>query len=126
MGLLYALIAAFFIHATPSNEVPYGAIESAFVAGDAAKIVAMSKSQLLLNVLDKDGAYSQSQSIQILKDFFAKKPASSFKFSFKSPTSDGATAIGTYSSKGENYRVTIKWDKFNSDYKIESIFIAKS
>jgi hypothetical protein len=126
MVFLFALFTALFLHASPTSDVPYTAVESAFVAGDASKIVAFGKNQLLLSVLDKDGAYSQSQSIQILKDFFTKKPATSFKFSFKGPTSDGATAIGTYLSKGENFRVTIKWDKLNSEFKIESITISKS
>jgi len=126
MGFIYTFLTALFLSLTIPPEIPYSTVEAAFVSGDAAKIVSYGKDKILLSVLDKDGAYAQSQATQVLKDFFTKKPASSFKFSFKGATADGATTIGTYLSKNESFRVTIKWTKVNSDYKIESISIAKS
>lgn len=126
MGIIYTFIAALLFSWTTSSEVPYGSVEAAFASGDAAKIVSYGKDKILLNVLDKDGAYSQSQATQILKDFFVKKPASSFKFSVKSGPADSPIAVGTYSSRAESFRVTVKWAKVGSDYKIESISIGKS
>ncbi|OGS82174.1 MAG: hypothetical protein A2724_18430 [Fluviicola sp. RIFCSPHIGHO2_01_FULL_43_53] len=111
-----------------SDAIPYASIESAFASGDASKIVSYGKDRMIVNVIEKEGVYSQIQAEQVLKEFFGKKPASSFKFTFKGKeTDDGCFAIGTYVvSKTENYRVTIKWKKSGSDFKIESIAIEKT
>jgi hypothetical protein len=78
-------------------------------------------------VLGKEGAYSASQANLVLKDFFTKKPGSSFKFIFKGKeTSDGSFAIGNYESKQESFRVTIHFKKINSDFKMESLSIEKT
>lgn len=124
MGVIYAFIFGLLMQFT--GDVPYSSVESAFASGDAAKIVNYASDKLYLKVPDKEGVYAQSQATQILKDFFTKKPATSFKFSFKGTTSDGANATGNYISKGETYRVTIKWNKNNSEYEIENISIIKS
>ena len=124
MGVIYAFIFGLLMQFT--GDVPYSSVESAFASGDAAKIVNYASDKLYLKVPDKEGVYAQSQATQILKDFFTKKPATSFKFSFKGTTSDGANATGSYISRGETYRVTIKWNKNNSDYEIENISIIKS
>lgn len=110
-----------------SGEIPYASIESAFASGDAAKIVSYGKEKMIINVIDKEGAYSQSQAAQVLKEFFTKKPATSFKFSFRGKeTDEGTFAIGNYQSKAESFRVTIKWKKIGADFKIESIAIEKA
>jgi len=127
MGLLYTFLATFLLNFFVVTDIPYTSVESAFATGDAAKIVSYGKETMLVNVCDKSGAYSQSQASQVLKDFFSKKPASSFRFSFKGKeTEEGTFAIGTYLSKGESFRVTIKWKKIGTDYRIESIGIEKS
>lgn len=124
MGVIYAFIFGLFMQFV--GDVPYSSVESAFSSGDAAKIVNYASDKLYLKVPDKEGVYAKSQATQILKDFFTKKPATSFKFSFKGTTADGANATGSYVSKGETYRVTIKWNKNNSEYEIENISIIKS
>jgi len=127
MGLLYTLLATFLLNFYVVTDIPYTSVENAFLSGDAAKIVSYGKETMLVNVCDKSGAYSQSQASLVLKDFFSKKPANSFRFSFKGKeTEEGTFAIGTYISKGEAFRVTIKWKKFGADYRIESITIDKS
>lgn len=110
----------------PVAEVPYASVESAFQSGDANRIIGYGKSKLLLNIQGNQSAYSPSQANQVLKDFFQKKPVSNFRFTYKGTTDDGATAIGTYNSKSENFRVTVRWIKTGSDYFIESIAIEKS
>lgn len=122
LSLIYSLILIF----NPVAEVPYASVESAFQSGDANRIIGYGKSKLLLNIQGNQSAYSPAQANQVLKDFFQKKPASSFKFTYKGTTDDGATAIGTYNSKSENFRVTVRWGKTGSDYFIESIAIEKS
>jgi Domain of unknown function (DUF4783) len=125
MGMILSLITALILSLT-GGDVPYAAIENAFSNGDAAKIVSYGKDKILLNVQDKEGVYASAQATQVLKEFFNKKPASSFKYTFKGLTADGANAMANYQSKGEIYRVTLKWTKSGGEYKIESISIEKS
>lgn len=110
----------------PVTEVPYASVESAFQSGDANRIIGYGKPKLLLNIQGIQSAYSPAQANQVLKDFFQKKPVTNFRFTYKGTTDDGATAIGTYNSKSENFRVTVRWSKTGSDYFIESIAIEKS
>lgn len=122
LSLLYSLVLIF----NPVAEVPYASVESAFQSGDANRIIGYGKSKLLLNIQGNQSAYSLAQANQVLKDFFQKKPVSNFRFTYKGTTDDGATAIGTYNSKSENFRVTVRWSKVGNDYFIESIAIEKS
>lgn len=128
MGFLYSLLTSYLLSFSFfSGEVPYNSLETAFANNNASEIVSLGKEKMLLNILGNEGAYSQSQATLILKDFFTKKPGSSFKFIFKGKeTSEGSFAIGTYSSKNENFRITIQFKKINSDFKIESLTIEKS
>lgn len=109
------------------SNIPYSNIEKAFISNDAGDIVALGKDKMLLNVLGKEGAYSTSQANLVLKDFFTKKPGSTFKFIFKGKeTSDGSFAIGTYESKNESFRVTIHFKKISGEFRIESLIIEKT
>lgn len=126
MGLLYAILSMLVLNLSSGTEIPYASIESAFAAGDAAKIVSYGKDKMIVNVEDKEGAYSQSQAAQVLKEFFTRKPATAFHFSFKGKeTDEGTFAIGTYQTKSESFRVTIKWKKIGADFRIETITIEK-
>lgn len=112
---------------TTQSDIPYSSIEKAFISNDANDIIALGKDKMLINVLGKEGAYSIPQANLVLKDFFTKKPASTFKFIFKGKeTADGSFAIGTYESKGEKFRVTIHFKKISGDFKIESLIIEKT
>ena len=122
LSLIYSLVLIF----NPVAEVPYASVESAFQSGDANRIIGYGKSKFLLNIQGNQSAYSPAQANQVLKDFFQKKPVSNFRFTYKGTTDDGATAIGTYNSKSENFRVTVRWSKVGNDYFIESIAIEKS
>lgn len=127
MGLIYTLITAVILSISPSQSVPYSKIEAAFKANNAQSIVDLGKDKLLLNVLGKEGAYSQSQATLVLKDFFTKKPGNQFGFIFRGEESSaGSFAIGNYTSKGEVYRVTIHFKKEGSAYKVESLTIEKN
>lgn len=105
-------------------DVPYSSVQSAFKSGDAASIAGMCKDKCLISILDDEGAYSKSQATQVLKAFFTKHPASSFSFIHKgSGSAEGAFGIGTYVSKGEEFRVTVHFKKISGVFKIESITI---
>lgn len=127
MGFLYAFLTSIVLSFTLQSDIPYTSIEKAFASNDAGDIVALGKDKMLINILGKEGAYSQQQANLVLKDFFTKKPGSSFKFIFKGKeTADGSFAIGNYESRGESFRVTIHFKKINSEFRIESLTIEKS
>src|SRR3989338_6148157 len=79
MGLIYTLLSILMFNLNiGSDAIPYASIESAFASGDASKIVSYGKDRMIVNVIEKEGVYSQIQAEQVLKEFFGKKPASSF------------------------------------------------
>ena len=127
MALIYSFLISFLINVGHPADVPYSDLENAFASGNASSIVAMGKEKMLISIFDIEAAYSQSQATLVLKDFFSKKPATSFKFNFKGKESaDGTFAIGVYTSKTENYRATIHFKKIGTEFKIERLTIEKS
>lgn len=126
MNLIYALITSIILLAPLQQGVPYSKLDSAFDQRNADAIVGLAKDKVLINVLGKEGAYSKSQAILVLKDFFNGKPAGSFNFTFKGSNSAAGTfAIGSYSCSGTQYRVTMHFKICGEEYKIESITIEK-
>lgn len=128
MNLFYSFFASVLILINVVADVPYSELEAAFSQSNANEIIHLGKDRILLNILGEESIYSQSQATMILKDFFNKKPISSFKFIFKSKeNTDNSFAIATYTSKGnENFRVTIHFKKIGNDFKIESLTIEKA
>lgn len=124
MGFVYSLLSAIWISAMTVADIPYSAVESAFSGGDAARIVSMGADKMMISVCGKDGIYASSQATQVLKDFFTRNPSQGFHFTLKGKESeDGAFAVGSYQSKPDSYRITLKWKKTGGDFKIESIRI---
>ena len=124
MSFLYATLTALLFSLGIFGDVPYASIDSAFEANNPNAIVALGKSKILINVLGKEGVYSQSQAALVLKDFFTRKPGSDFNFYFKGKeTADGTFAIGNYISRAEKFRVTIHFKTEGDQYKIESLRI---
>ena len=127
MAFIYSFLVTFVFGLAHPADVPYEELESAFSSGNAGAIAAMGKEKMLISVIDKEAAYSQSQATLVLKDFFSKKPVTSFKFIFKGKEStDGTFAIGTYVSRAENFRVTIHFKKTGTDFRIERLTIEKN
>ena len=116
------------------SDFPYEKIKQAFELNDSNKIALMCKDKVLINIMGKENVYSQSQANLVLKDFFKRKPGSSFKFFFKGQDtvkktkqlSDGSFAIGNYKSKNSEFRVTIHLKKMSNEFKIESLIIEPS
>ncbi|MDD2981969.1 MAG: DUF4783 domain-containing protein [Crocinitomicaceae bacterium] len=127
MSFAYSFLIAFIFSFVNPADVPYSELETAFSTGNATAISNMGKEKMLISILDKEAAYSQSQATLVLKDFFSKKPATSFKFNFKGKESaDGSFAIGIYTSKAESFRVSIHFKKMGNDFKIERLTIEKN
>lgn len=127
MNFFYSVLTSLFLSLSLLGDIPYSGLETAFSHNNANGIVVYGKDKILLNVLGTEGVYSHSQATLVLKDFFTKKPSSSFDFIFKGKeTSEGSFAIGTYVSKSESFRVTIQFKKVGEDFKIESLTIEKS
>lgn len=124
MGFLYATLTALLFSLGIFGDVPYASIDNAFEANNPNAIVALGKSKILINVLGKEGVYSQSQAALVLKDFFTRKPGNDFNFYFKGKeTADGTFAIGNYISRSEKFRITIHFKTEGDQYKIESLRI---
>lgn len=120
LTLFVSVILAF----SHSSEAAFTNVEQAINNSDAAKVVSYGKDKILLQIQGKEGVYAQAQATQLLRDFFTRKPVSSFRFTFKSKaTEDAPLTTGTYNSKGESFRITIKWKRQNTDIRIESISI---
>lgn len=127
MGILYTFLTAILLSFGTQQSAPYSKVESAFEQNNADAIVSMSKDKVLINILGTEGAYSKSQAILVIKDFFTKKPGNSFDFMFKGEESaEGSFAIGTYTSKGEKFRITLHFKKTGNEFKIESLSVEKA
>ncbi|NQY68577.1 MAG: DUF4783 domain-containing protein [Flavobacteriales bacterium] len=120
MGLIYTLVTIVML------SVPFGSVESAFKSGNSKGLVSLSKEKILINVDGSEGVYSKAQATLVLKKFFTKYPAKSFKYIHKGKgSSEGAFAIGTYKSGSSEFRVTIHFKKINGSFKVESLAIEK-
>ena len=123
---MIALLLSLFLFAGPTvpADAPYGSVQSAFKSGNASSLASLCKDKCLINILEEERVYSKSQATQVLKSFFTKYPPSSFSFIHKgSSSNEGAFGIGTYKSKGEEFRVTVHFKKISGSFKIESISI---
>ncbi|MCO5259221.1 MAG: DUF4783 domain-containing protein [Crocinitomicaceae bacterium] len=125
MKFIYVFITTILM-ILPLQGVPYAKLDAAFDQKNAESIVALAKEKVLLNILGKEGVYSRSQALLVLKDFFNNKGASNFSYTFKSSESETDTfAIGNLSCNNVKHRVTIHFKATENDYKIESITIEK-
>ena len=126
MALIYTLFTSFILSFGTLQTVPYSKVEAAFEQNNADAVVSLAKDKVLINILGTEGAYSKSQAVLVVKDFFTKKPGNSFDFMFKGEQSnEGSFAIGTYISKGEKFRVTLHFKKIGAEFKVESLSIEK-
>ncbi|AEA42717.1 DUF4783 domain-containing protein [Fluviicola taffensis] len=124
MNFILSLIASIICSLSVLTDASFSAVEQAFGREDATKIISYGKDKVLLQIQGKEGVYAQSQATQLLKDFFNRKPVSSFRFTFKGKESDDSPlTTGIYTSKSESFRVTIKWKHIGLDLRIESLSI---
>ncbi len=127
MKLLLTFFLFLALGVFSQSTVPYTKIEQAFKTNQAKEIVSYGKEKILINVLGKEGVYSKSQANLVLRDFFHRKPGNQFQFHFKSKEStDGSFAIGKYISNGEEFRITIHFNKIGEKFMIESLTIERN
>jgi hypothetical protein len=106
--------------------IPFSEVEEAFQSGDAAKIMELSKSKVIITMDGKEAVYSQSQGAQILKTFFKSYPPKAFQFTFKGTEKNkDSFALGKYTSVTDSFKISLKFIKEKDLYKIESISFQK-
>ncbi len=124
MNALIKLVASLVILFSTTSDIPYGTLEKSMESNDAKSIINLGAEKVLLNILGKEGAYTQSQAQLILSDFFTKKPKGAFSFIFRGKeTSDGIFAVGNYVVKSESFRTTFHFRTIKSESKLESLTI---
>ena len=128
MNIVYSVITSILFSINLSSDIPYSAIEKSFEANNAREIVVKGKSKILINVLGKEGVYSQPQATLVLKDFFTKYPGNRFTYTFKGKEDTGGTfSIANYiTKKDEKFRVVIFLKKSDSKFRIESLTIERA
>lgn len=125
MNFIIKLVSSLVILFSVPSDIPYGTIEKAMESNDAKYIINLGSEKVLLNILGKEGAYSQSQAQLILNEFFTKKPKGTFSFIFRGKeTSEGIFAVGNYIVKGESFRTTFRFRTVKSESKLESLTIS--
>lgn len=125
MNFIIKLVSSLVILFSVPSDIPYGTIEKAMESNDAKYIINLGSEKVLLNILGKEGAYSQSQAQLILNEFFTKKPKGTFSFIFRGKeTSEGIFAVGNYIVKGESFRTTLRFRTVKSESKLESLTIS--
>jgi len=127
MHFLYSIFLAGTLLCSSQQGVPYTKIGLAFEQKNPSGVVACAKEKILINIEGAEGAYSRSQAILVLKDFFDGACMGVFTYTFKGNASDvGTFAIGNYTCETINYRVTMHFKGAKENYQIEQITIEKN
>lgn len=120
--LTYFMMSVF----SPLQTIPYTEIEAAVLKADAHKIVSYGTDKIFVSVNNKESIYSKSQTAIVLKDFFIKKPADSFKITVKSQVQGAISFVaGEYTSNGSKYRISLQFKKVEEQFKIDKIVISE-
>jgi len=124
MHLLLVFISSICLTFSGTMDTIFDQIEKGFNERNATQIIQFAKANIIMSILGKESVYSKQQSIQLLKDFFAKKNVEEFKFTFKGKeTTEGLFAIGNYKMKDGEYRVSIHFVHEHATYVIERLII---
>jgi len=124
MNYFITSIFGFLLILSSLLSIPFKQVEDAFSKGDAAKIIAMGTSKMIISIDGAEGIYSKPQGTQVLNNFFRNNPPKSFKYEFKGNFNSATDfVIASYQSQ-KKYRVSIKFKEINANYLIESITIA--
>ena len=120
MNSMLSFLAGLLLILKFPSDIPYASIQRSMEMNDAKTLVHLGKEKLSLNVQGKESVYPLAQAEMILQGFFTKYPKGSFVFKFKGKeTGEDNYTVGTYTSKGENFRSTFH---FRSG-KLESLSI---
>lgn len=106
------------------SVVPFAKLDAALDAKNAESVVALARDKIVIKYAGKEGIYSKSQAVQIIKEFFVSNPKGYFDFTFKGNETEGGTfAIGNYIEGSTKYRVTVHFKNGADGYKIECLTI---
>jgi len=97
-------------------------IGTAIKSGTASNVSKYFNSTLDLTTPDNEGTYSKTQAELILKDFFAKNPATSFTINHQGSSTDGSLyAIGTFATSSASFRTYFLLKKVDTGYLIQKL-----
>jgi hypothetical protein len=103
LPLLFTLSS--FREQTGSIDDVIGALKSGNT-GELARFID-DNSGMELELPDKSNAYSKSQAIQVLKDFFSNNGVKTFEVKHKGDNAGAQFCIGTLQTRSGNYRTTV-------------------
>ncbi|MCR9014550.1 DUF4783 domain-containing protein [Aquiflexum gelatinilyticum] len=124
---LFAIIWFSEANEVRNNTLTINDVFTYFRSGSSKEIARYFDQTVLLNINGKNGDYSKSQAEYILRDFFLKYPPLDFNVLHQAG-SPGPTIfyVGSYQSKGEQFRVLIKGNSKSEVLRIFSIDIIKT
>ncbi len=125
MSTLLSFVFTLCVLFSPSQTgVPFGKLDAALDARNADAVVALARDKIVIKYAGKEGIYSKTQAVQIIKEFFVHNPKGYFDFTFKGNETEGGTfAIGNYIEGNSKYRVTVHFKNGSDGYKIECLTI---
>ncbi|MDD6828544.1 MAG: DUF4783 domain-containing protein [Bacteroidales bacterium] len=98
-------------------------ISKYIAAGDAESLSAWFADNLEISVLSSTSNSSKNQATQILKFFFEKHKPRSFSINHTAAGQNSKYALGSLSSGGESFMVTIFVSMCGQSYKIQQLKI---
>lgn len=107
---------------------PSSSLAQAFRVSDAAAIAQQIDNSINLTILDKDGNYSKSQAVMLLKDFMDQHPAKSFNLQHTGSSTQGSSygIAELISTAGVSYRVTFVFKKSGDKQFLKELQITTS
>jgi Domain of unknown function (DUF4783) len=101
---LLLLLSSFRLQPGSIDDV-IGALKSGNT-GDLARFID-DNAGMELSLPDKSNAYSKSQAIQVLKDFFSNNGVKTFEVKHKGDNAGAQFCIGTLQTRSGNFRTTV-------------------
>ena len=116
------LLAGLAIAQDPTTDKAVKALQG----GDAKGLAALFADNVDLKMTDIDDIFSKDQAEQIIKKFFEKNPAKSFKLVNSGETTLGLIyRIGELETGGGKYKVDMKLKKIGDGYVISILEMEK-
>jgi hypothetical protein len=121
-SLLFAAVLMPMMYAS-FGQAELGAITDAMKSGDATELGRHFDKRVEISILGKDDVYAKSQAVGVMKNFFAKHPASSFTTVHKgtSPNNNSRYCIGNLVAGRQTFRVYIYMESAGGKQVIQEL-----
>lgn len=120
------LVVFFSFIFSPFQDATLRDIGTAMEAGSAKELIKYCNETVEIKINGESSNYSKNQAEIILKDFFAKYPASSFSYIHQGSSPEGLRyTIGRYSYESGAYRVVMFIKKIDDEYLIDTLNFSK-